>query len=142
MAADTDDIVEEILTTYDTICVVGASAAPSKAAHTVPLHMQRHGWRIIPVNPHASTILDEPAYRLLADVPEQVGLVDVFRPSPEAADVARQAVAAGATALWLQLGLVSDEARAIAEDAGLLYVEDRCLIIEQRRLGLEAPGAR
>ena len=134
--------MEQILTTYDTITVVGASVAPSKAAHSVPLHMQRHGWRIIPVNPHATTILDEPAYRLLADVPEQVGLVDVFRPSPEAADVARQAVAAGATALWLQLGIVSDEARAIAEDAGLLYVEDRCLIIEQRRLALEAPGSR
>jgi hypothetical protein len=102
--------------------------------------MQRHGWRIIPVNPHAATILDEPVYRLLADVSEQIGLVDVFRPSPEAADVARQAVTAGATALWLQLGIVSAKARAIAEDAGLLYVEDRCLIIEQRRLALEAPG--
>jgi len=72
-------------------------------------------------------------------VPEQVGLVDVFRPSGQTADIARQAVAAGATALWLQLGIASAEARAIAEDAGLLYVEDRCLIIEQRRLGLEAP---
>ena len=77
---DTDDIVEQILATYDTITVVGASAAPAKAAHSVPLHMQRHGWRIIPVNPHASTILDEPVYRVLADVPEQIGLVDVFRP--------------------------------------------------------------
>ena len=139
---DTDDIVEEILRTYHTVTVVGASVAPSKAAHSVPLHMQRHGWRIIPVNPHATTILGEPTYRLLADVPEQVGLVDVFRPSLEAADVARQAVAAGASALWLQLGIVSDEARAIAEDAGLLYVEDRCLIIEQRRLALEVPGSR
>jgi predicted CoA-binding protein len=139
---DTDDIVEQILTTYDTITVVGASVAPAKAAHSVPLHMQRHGWRIIPVNPHAITILDEPVYRLLADVPEQIGLVDVFRPSAEAADVARQAVACGATALWLQLGIISAEARAVARDAGLLYVEDRCLIIEQRRLGLEALGSR
>jgi uncharacterized protein len=139
---DTDDIVEQILTTYDTITVVGASAAPAKAAHSVPLQMQRHGWRIIPVNPHATSILDEPVYRLLADVPEQIGLVDVFRPSPEAADVARQAVAAGATALWLQLGIRSAEARTVAEEAGLLYVEDRCLIIEQRRLGLDAPGSR
>jgi uncharacterized protein len=134
-----DDIVEQILTTFDTITVVGASSAPAKDAHAVPLHMQRHGWRIIPVNPHATTILDEPVYRRLSDVPEQVGLVDVFRPSAETADVARQAVAAGATALWLQLGIASDEARAIAEDAGMLYVEDRCLIIEQRRLALEAP---
>ena len=68
------------------------------------------------------------------------GLVDVFRPSGQTPDIARQAVAAGATALWLQLGIASAEARAIAEGAGLLYVEDRCLIIEQRRLGLEAPG--
>jgi predicted CoA-binding protein len=137
---DMDDVVEQILTTYDTITVVGASTAPYKAAHSVPLHMQRHGWRIIPVNPHATTILDEPVYRLVADVPEEIGLVDVFRPSPEAAGVARQAVAAGASALWLQLGIVSAEARAIADDAGLLYVEDRCLIIEQRRLSLEAPS--
>jgi predicted CoA-binding protein len=68
-----------------------------------------------------------------------VGLVDVFRPSGQAADVARQAVAAGATALWLQLGIFSAEAHAIAEAAGLLYVENRCLAIEQRRLGLDAP---
>jgi hypothetical protein len=101
--------------------------------------MQRHGWRIIPVNPHSEVILGEPVHRTLAEVPEQVGLVDVFRPSGQAADIARQAVAAGATALWLQLGIASAEARAIAEQAGMLYVEDRCLIIEQRRLGLDAP---
>jgi predicted CoA-binding protein len=139
---DIDDNVGQILTTYDTITVVGASTVPAKAAHSVPLHMQRHGWRIIPVNLHATTILNETVYRRLADVPEQIGLVDVFRPSPEAADVARQAVAAGATALWLQLGITSDDARAIAEDAGLLFVEDRCLAMEQRRLGREAPEAR
>ncbi|MGO8961725.1 MAG: CoA-binding protein [Streptosporangiaceae bacterium] len=136
----TDAIVERVLTGYDTITVVGASGAVGKAANSVPSHMQEHGWRIIPVNPHANQILGEPVYRSLAEVPEQVGLVDVFRPSWQAAEIARQAVAAGATALWLQLGIVSAEARAIAEAAGLLYVEDRCLVIEQRRLGLEAPG--
>ena len=138
----TDDIVEHILTTYGTITVVGASAAPAKAAHYVPAYMQRHGWRIIPVNPHADIILGEPVYRTLRDVPGQIGLVNVFRPPGQTADIARQAVAAGATALWLQLGIASAETRAIAEDAGLLYVEDRCLIIEQRRLGLSAPGSR
>jgi uncharacterized protein len=137
---DTDAIVERIMTRYDTITVVGASAAVTKAAHSVPAYMQRHGWRIIPVNPHADEILDERVYRTLADVPEQVGLVDVFRPSWRAPDIARQAVAAGASALWLQLGIASSEARAIAEDAGLLYVEDRCLVIEQRRLRLDAPA--
>jgi uncharacterized protein len=139
--ADTDAIVERILTTYDTITVVGASGAPQKAAHYVPVHMQAHGWRIIPVNPHEDELLGERVYRTLADIPEPVGLVDVFRPPAATPDIARQAVAAGATALWLQLGIASAEARAIAEQAGLLYVEDRCLIIEQRRLGLSAPRA-
>ena len=137
----TDDIVERILTSYRTLTVVGASASPAKAAHSVPTYMQRHGWRIIPVNPHADEIFGEPVYRTLADVPGQVGLVDVFRPSWQAADIAAQAVAAGATAVWLQLGITSAMARAIAEDAGLLYVEDRCLYVEQRRLGLDAPTA-
>lgn len=126
--------------TYGTITVVGASDSPSKPAHYVPAHMRQHGWRIIPVNLHADEILGEKARRSLADVPEQIGLVDVFRPSDAAPDIARQAVIVGATALWLQLGIISEEARAIAEDAGLLYVEDRCLIIEQRRLGVGAPG--
>jgi hypothetical protein len=136
----TDAIVELILSRYDTITVVGASRSPAKAAHSVPAHMQQHGWRIIPVNPYADQLFGEPVYRTLAGVPEQVGLVDVFRPSGQTPDIARQAVAAGATALWLQLGIASAEARAIAEDAGLLYVEDRCLIIEQRRLHLDAPA--
>ena len=137
-----DVIVEHILATYDTITVVGASAAPAKAAHYVPAYMQQHGWRIIPVNPHADVILGEPVYRTLREVPGQVGLVNLFRPAEQTADIARQAVAAGATALWLQLGIASAQTRAIAEDAGLLYVEDRCLIIEQRRLRLHAPGSR
>lgn len=137
--SDTDDLVERILTTYDTITVVGASANPSKAASHVPMHMQQHGWRIVPVNPRGGTILGERAYVALSDVPEPVGLVDVFRPPREAPEVARAAVATGATALWLQLGIASEEAREIAEEAGLLYVEDRCLLAERRRLGLEAP---
>lgn len=132
----TDEIVEKILSTYDTITVVGASANTAKAANEVPAHMKHLGWRIIPVNPTADEIVGEKVYRSLADIPEQVGLVDVFRPGPECADVARAAVEAGATALWLQLGIRSEEARKIAEDAGLLYVEDRCLIIEQRRTGI------
>jgi uncharacterized protein len=138
--ADVDAIVECILTSYDTITVVGASATASKAAHSVPAHMQRHGWRIIPVNPHAGQILGERVYRTLAEVQDRIGLVDVFRPSAQTAEIARQAVAAGATALWLQLGIASAEARAVAESAGLLYVEDRCLAIERRRLGLDAPA--
>jgi predicted CoA-binding protein len=134
----TDDTVEQILRTYDTITVVGASNAPEKPAHYVPAHMQARGWRIVPVNPRGGTMLGEPVHASLADAPKP-GLVNVFRPSPDTPEIARQAVAAGATALWLQLGIASAEARRIAEEAGLLYVEDRCLIIEQQRTGLTAP---
>ena len=137
---DTDAVVEAILTTYPTITVVGASRDTAKAAFYVPHHMQQHGWRIIPVNPYADELLGEKVYRTLADVPEVPELVNVFRPGDRAPEVARQAVAAGATALWLQLHIVSAEAREIAARAGLQYVEDRCLIIEQRRLGLDAPA--
>jgi uncharacterized protein len=138
---DTDALVERVLRSYDTITVVGASNAPDKPAHYVPEHMQENGWRIILVNPAATEILGEPVYRTLADVPEQVGLVDVFRPSESTPDIARQAVAAGASALWLQLHITSAEARDIAEQAGLVYIENRCLIIEQRRLRLTAPAS-
>jgi predicted CoA-binding protein len=136
----TDETVALILRRYPTITVVGASNAAHKAAHYVPKHMQEHGWTIVPVNPRGGTILGEPAYRTLAEAPRP-GLVNVFRPAEQTPDVARQAVAAGATALWLQLHIASEEARRIAEDAGLLYVENRCLIIEQRRLDVAAPAA-
>ena len=137
---DTDATVEQILRRYDTITVVGASDDPAKPAYYVPQHMREHGWGIVPVNPRGGQVAGLTAFPSLADVPEQVGLVDVFRPSAQTPDIARQAVAAGATALWLQLGISSAEARQIAEDAGLLYVENRCLIVEQRRLALDAPG--
>jgi predicted CoA-binding protein len=130
---------ERMLRTYRTITVVGASRDPNKEAHAIPVQMQRHGWRIIPVNPYADVLFGEKVYRTLADVPEPVGLVDVFRPSADAAEIVRQAVAAGAPAVWLQLGIVSAPARAIAEAAGLAYVEDRCLAIERAKFELDAP---
>jgi len=133
-----DETVEKILRGYDTITVVGASNAAEKPACYVPAHMREHGWQIVPVNPRGGEILGVPAYESLAQVPDP-GLVNVFRPSAQTPDIARQAVAAGASALWLQLHIASDEARSIAEAAGLLYVENRCLIVEQRRLGLDAP---
>jgi predicted CoA-binding protein len=130
---DTSALTRRILEELSTFAVVGCSADPTKAAHSVPAAMQAYGWRIIPVNPHADELLGERVYRRLADIPEPVELVNVFRPSAEAADIARQAVEIGAKALWLQLGIVSAEAREIAESAGLLYVEDRCLAVERAR---------
>ena len=135
------DETEQLLRTYDAITVVGASRDPGKAAHAIPAQMQRHGWRIIPVNPYAHELFGEKAYPTLADVPEPVGLVDIFRPSADAADVVRQAIAARATAVWLQLGIVSAEARALAEAAGIAYVENRCLAVERARYALDAKSS-
>ena len=130
-----------MLEEFPTITVVGCSADPLKSAHSVPAAMKAYGWHVIPVNPRGGELLGGPAYPTLADVPEPVGLVNVFRPSAQAADVARQAVAVGAKALWLQLGIVSAEARAIAEAAGMLYVEDRCIAVERARHAIAAPRA-
>ena len=137
----TSDLTRRLLEDFATITVVGLSADPTKSAHSVPAAMQAYGWRVIPVNPHAEQLLGERVYRTLAEVPEPLGLVNVFRPSDQAPDVARQAVAAGAKALWLQLGIVSAEAREIAEGNGLLYVEDRCIAVERARHAIRRPEA-
>ena len=130
------DVSERILREFRTIAVVGLSRDPSKAAHAIPARMQRAGFRVIPVNPFIAEVLGEKAYPKLADVPFSVEVVLVFRPSAEAAAVASQAVAIGAKALWLQQGIFSAEARHIAEAAGLLYVEDRCMGVERAVHGI------
>jgi len=133
------ELTKQILEDFDTITVVGLSVDPTKSAHSVPAAMQAFGWRLVPVNPHADEILGEPVYRRVGDVPGGVGFVNVFRPSADCPDIARQAVAAGAKALWLQLDIVSAEAREIAESAGLLYVEDRCIAVERARHAIRRP---
>jgi predicted CoA-binding protein len=127
---------EQLLTDAAVIAVVGASRDPGKAAHGVPAQMQRYGWRIVPVNPTAPELFGERAYPRLADIPHPVDLVTVFRPPAQAPEVVREAVAIGAPAVWLQLGIVSAEARRIAEEAGIDYVEDRCLVVERAAAGL------
>ncbi|MEH0973571.1 CoA-binding protein [Micromonospora sp. CPCC 205546] len=131
---------QQILADSAVIAVVGASRDPRKAAHSVPLQMQRYGWRIIPVNPTADELFGERVYRSLADIPHPVDLVDVFRPAEDAVEVVREAVAIGAPAVWLQLGIVSAEGRRIATEAGVDYVEDRCLIVERAAAGLTRLG--
>jgi predicted CoA-binding protein len=91
--------------------------------------LQEHGFRVIPVNPYADELFGERVYRLLRDIPEPVDIVNVFRPSAEAADVARQAADIGAGAIWLQQDIVSSEARRIAEESGMDYVEDFCITV-------------
>ncbi len=116
----------EILGSAKTIAVVGASRDPNKAGGSVPAGLQRRGFRIIPINPYADTLFGERVYRSLLEVPEKIDIVDVFRPAEDAPAIARQAATIGAKALWLQLDITSDEARRIAESAGMDYVEDEC----------------
>jgi predicted CoA-binding protein len=125
---------EQILRTARTIAVVGASPDPSRTSHRVMRYLQRAGYRCIPVNPNADDVLGERCYPSLADLPEPIDLVDVFRRAEYCADVAREAVATGAQALWLQLGLRSAEARDVADEAGMEYVEDACTAVVHRRL--------
>lgn len=125
---------EEILRAARTIAVVGASPDPSRTSHRVMRYLQRVGYRCIPVNPNADEVLGERSYPSLADLPEPVDLVDVFRRAEYCADVARDAAAIRAPALWLQLGLRSAEARDVAEAAGMQYVEDACTAVVHRRL--------
>ena len=135
----TDDDGLRDLLDADTIAVVGCSTTEGKAAHDVPNYLQAHGYRIIPINPYADEILDERAYDSLADVDEEIDLVDVFRPSEETPDVVAKVVErheqrGDAGAVWLQLGIESDEAAARAEAAGLDFVQDRCIKVEHGRL--------
>ena len=119
-----------------TIAVVGASRDPTKTAGSIPPALQRYGFRIIPVNPHADSLFGEKCYKSLADIPDHIDVVQVFRPSADAPAIARQAVAVGASALWLQLGIVSPEARRIAEAGGLDYIEDHCMTVERARYAI------
>ena len=125
---------EQILREARTIAVVGASPNPSRPSHGVMAYLMRAGYRCIPVRPGRSEVLGVPCASSLAEIEEPIDLVDVFRRPEYCADVAREAVAVGAGALWLQLGIVSPEARIVARESGLDYVEDACTAIVHRRL--------
>jgi predicted CoA-binding protein len=118
------------------VAVVGLSSKLDRPSHDVARSLQEHGYRVIPVNPHETEVLGERAYPSLLDIPEdvRVDVVDVFRRAEETPDVARQAVAIGAKALWLQEGIVNDEAAGIAIDGGLDLVMGICIKKERARL--------
>ena len=107
--------------------MVGASSDPDKASYGIMQKLQSVGYRVIPVNPRETEILGERAYPLLVDVPERIDIVDVFRRAEDAPGIADEAVAVGAKALWLQTGIVSEEAAARAEAGGLIVVMDACI---------------
>jgi predicted CoA-binding protein len=122
----------EILGAARTIALVGASPKPHRASHGVMRYLLAAGYRVIPVRPGADEILGVPCVASLAEIREPVDLVDVFRRAEHCPPIAEEAAAAGAKALWLQLGIISPEAREIAERAGMDYVEDECTAIVHR----------
>ena len=132
-----DQEIRNLLLDTKVIAVVGLSANPDRASNQVAWYLHHQGYRLFGVNPacpEQELFGGVPMLASLDEVPEPIDLVDVFRRPEYTPDVARAAVAAGARALWLQLGIRNDEARAIAEEGGLTYVEDRCLKVDHARL--------
>ena len=133
----TDEEIRQLLLNSKVIAVVGLSANPDRASNQVAWYLHHQGYRLFGVNPacpEQELFGGVPMLASLDEVPEPIDIVDVFRRPEYTPDVARAAVAAGAGALWLQLGIRNDEARALAEEAGLTYVEDRCLKVDHARL--------
>jgi len=126
--------LRRILKTNHTIAVVGLSADWYRPSYFAAKYMQEHGFRIIPVNPKYDEVLGEKCYPNLKAIPEPVDIVDVFRKSDDCVPIAQEAVAIGAKVLWLQLGVVNEEAARVAEAGGLEVVMDRCVKIEYARL--------
>jgi uncharacterized protein len=137
-----DPYLRDILTSVRTIAVVGASARHERPSHRVMAYLQRRGYRTIPVNPNAvgGAINGETVYARLADIPEPIDMVDVFRRAEMAGGVVDEAIAAGAKVVWMQLGVRDDDAAARAEAQGLQVVMNRCPAIEIPRLGLSRLG--
>lgn len=116
-----------------TVAIVGLSKDPLRPSNFIGFYLKRHGYKIVPVNPKESEILGEKSYPSLRDIPFPVDVVDVFRRPDAVPDIAREAVAIGAKALWLQFGVISPEGAKIAADAGLTVVMDRCMKVEHAR---------
>jgi predicted CoA-binding protein len=132
------DTIDRILERTKRIAVVGLSDQPNRTSHQVAKVLLDAGFEIVPVNPNVDEVFGVAAVPSLDRVAGQVDLVNVFRRTEHLAEVARDAAAIGAPALWNQQGLVSDDARRIAEEAGMDYVEDRCIKVEVARRGVRA----
>ncbi len=135
----TDDAGVRELLAADTVAVVGCSTTPGKAAHDVPQYLATHGYDVRPVNPYAEEILGVPAVDSLADLEDEIDLVNVFRPSEEVAGIvddvlARADTVGDVSGVWLQRGITDDDALARAEAAGLQTTQDRCAKVEHARL--------
>lgn len=126
-------VIAGTLRSARTVAIVGLSADPLRPSNFIGFYLQRHGYRVIPVNPREREVLGETSYPSLRDVPTGIDVVDVFRRPDAVPDIARDAVAVGARTLWLQFGVISPEGARIAADGGLRVVMDRCMKVEHAR---------
>ena len=133
----TQDAVRQSLAHCQTIAVVGLSPKPHRDSFRVAQYMQDHGFRIVPINPNAHEVLGEKAYASLTEAAQhaRIDMVNCFRNSEDIPPIAAEAIAIGAKSLWLQLGVVHDAAAQQARDAGLIVVQNLCLMVEHRQLG-------
>ena len=127
--------IKEILSKYKSIAMIGVSNDPAKASTIVMKYMQKYGFKVFPVNPKAKgqKILGEEVFEKITDIKDTVDIVDVFRPSKEALDIAKDTVSIKAKVLWLQLGIKSEEAKKIVEENKIEYVEDKCTKMEYQK---------
>ena len=127
--------IKDILSKYNTIAMIGVSNDPTKASTIVMKYMQKYGFKVYPVNPKAKgqKILGEEVFEKITDIKDPVDIVDVFRPSKEALDIAKDTINIGAKVLWLQLGIKSEEAKKIVENNKIEYVEDKCTKMEYQK---------
>jgi predicted CoA-binding protein len=135
----TADPITEILKTYKTIAVVGLSSNPMRPSFGVTEYMQGVGYRIIPVNPNESEVLGEKSYARLEDVPVKIEIANIFRRQDEVAAVVESAIRVGAKVVWMQLGVENETAAEKARAAGLVVVEDACILIEHRKRKIGLP---
>jgi len=127
------DTIQQVLYKAKTIAIVGLSNNNLRASYFVGYYMKRHGYRVIPVNPHESEILGETSYKSLSDVPVSVDVVNVFRAPDALPAIAEEAVSIKATNLWCQFTVINEEGGRIAEDGGLSVIMDRCMKVEHAR---------
>ena len=125
--------IQRVLREAKTIAIVGLSGNPLRPSNFVGFYLQRHGYRVIPVNPREPEILGEKSYASLAEIPGPVDIVDVFRRPDAVPDIAREAVAIGAKTLWCQYHVISEEGARVAREGGLTVIMDRCLKVEHAR---------
>ena len=127
--------IKNILSKYKSIAMIGVSNDPTKASTIVMKYMQKYGFKVFPVNPKAKgkKILGEEVFEKITDIKDTVDIVDVFRPSKEASDIAKDTVSIKAKVLWLQLGIKSEEAKKIVEENKIEYIEDKCTKMEYQK---------